>query len=88
MRARYAWIDRLLDGVIARQPPPGDSWSSRIDRVLTHRVGGALALLLLLYGVFYAIYAGAHPFMDAIQALFAGLGNVVAANCPTVWSRV
>ncbi len=86
VRARYRWIDRLLAGVIDRRVMPGQNWSARIDQVLTHRVAGALALALILYSLFYAIYAGAAPVMDAVSAAFDWLSQSAAAALPTgVW---
>lgn len=82
VRARYAWIDRILSGVVTRTLPPGHSWSRRIDRVLTHRVGGALTLLAILYGIFYAIYCGAGPLMNGVEWLFLQLGHYAGAILP------
>lgn len=82
VRARYAWINEVLAGVITRQAPAGDTWSARLDRVLTHRVGGALAFIAVLYLVFYTIYAGAGPLMDGVSAAFGWLGATVGALLP------
>jgi ferrous iron transport protein B len=82
VRARYAWINRVLEGVIERRLPAGDTWSSRLDRVLTHRVGGLLALLAVLYAVFYTIYAGAAPLMDLVDVGFRWLGQQATAVLP------
>lgn len=82
VRARYAWIDRILDGVVIRNLPPGDTWSDRIDRLLTHRVAGVAALAALLYAAFYTIYAGAQPLMDAIDGGVGWLGLHVGELLP------
>lgn len=82
VRARYAWIDRTLSGVVARQLVTSATWSSRLDRVLTHRVLGALTLLGVLYGLFVAIYAGAQPLMHALDHVFGWLGAVVTQVVP------
>ncbi len=82
VRARYAWIDRVVDGVIERKLPPGDAWSNRIDRVLTHRLTGVVTLLLVLYAVFFAIYAGARPVMQAIEGVFGWLAGIGAGALP------
>jgi ferrous iron transport protein B len=79
VRARYAWVDHVLDGVIERRMVPEDTWSNRLDRLLTHRIGGVAVLLALLYGVFYAIYAGAAPLMRMIEGLFGWLGGVAGS---------
>lgn len=82
VRARYAWVNELLAGVVTRTLPPGQAWSHRIDQVLTHRVSGALALLVALYAVFYAIYRGSGPVMGGVEWLFTLLGAGVAAVVP------
>lgn len=82
IQARYAWIDQLLAGVVERTLRPGNTWSDRLDRVLTHRIGGALALLAVLYVLFYAIYSGAEPLMAAVDGVFGWLGTLVTRVVP------
>ncbi len=82
VRARYAWVDGVLDGVVRRTPPVGDTWTARIDRVVTHPVGGGVTLLCVLYAVFYAIYQGAAPLMAGLEQLFGWAGAGVAAVVP------
>ncbi len=67
IRARYDWVNRLLDGLIEREPPSDHSWSTHIDHLLTHRVSGILLLLLVLYGIFCAVYLGARPAIEAVE---------------------
>lgn len=82
IRARYQWIEQILDGVVTRRPPAGHSWSDRLDTLLTHRIGGAAVLLVVLYGLFYAIYVGSSPLMEGVQGLFGGVGNVLGPWLP------
>ena len=82
VRARYAWIARTLDGIVRRHTHASRRWSDRIDRVLTHRVLGAASLLLILYGLFYAIYTGSGPVMEKIEALFGWISGQVTAVLP------
>ncbi len=83
VRARYAWVDGVLDGVVRRMPPTGATWTARIDRVVTHPVGGGVTLLGVLYAVFYAIYWGAAPLVFALERLFGWAGAGVAAVVPS-----
>ncbi len=83
VRARYAWVDGVLDGVVRRMPPTGETWTARIDRVVTHPVGGGVTLLGVLYAVFYAIYWGAAPLVSALERLFGWAGAGVAAVVPS-----
>lgn len=81
IRARYAWIHRVLDGVVVRGAPQ-TAWSARLDRVLTHRLLGGGVLVLVLYLLFYALYAAAAPIQAALNAGIARLGLVAAAALP------
>lgn len=82
-RFRYAWIERVLDGVIDRTE--GDSRSSRtdaLDRLVTHPVAGSALFLLIMVVVFQSIYTWAGPLMDAISDGFSAVGAAVAAVLP------
>ncbi len=82
VRARYAWIDRTLSGVIERRLRSGRAWSDRLDQLLTHRVGGSALLIAVLYGLFYAIYSGSGPLMDGVEGLFGWLGGLATRALP------
>jgi ferrous iron transport protein B len=68
--ARYAWIDAALSQACSVQTarPP---LSERIDRVLTHPIAGLLAFAVVMFGIFEALFAGAEPFIGAIERLTA-----------------
>lgn len=86
VRARYAWVNQMLEGVIARPATPVTTWSERLDRVLTHKLWGALTLLIVLAVVFQAIFKWAEPVMDFINdGLFGRLGKFVAAHLSDGW---
>jgi ferrous iron transport protein B len=82
VRARYAWIARILEGVIQRPEQPVITWSDRLDRVLTHKFAGGLVLGLVLLVLFQSIFTWSAPLMDAIDGAFAALGGSVAALLP------
>ncbi|MFO0841170.1 MAG: hypothetical protein U0797_02075 [Gemmataceae bacterium] len=44
------------------------SWTDRLDRLLTHRFRGTLVFLAVMFLVFNAIFLGAKPLMDLINA--------------------
>ena len=52
---------------------------SRLDRVLLHPWAGPLILFALLFVVFQAVFAGATPFADALEAGVGRLGQAVRA---------
>ena len=65
--SRYAWLDDAVsEACSARDARP--SWSERIDRVLTHPVVGLLIFAVVMFGIFEALFAGAEPFIGAIEA--------------------
>lgn len=81
-RARYRWIDDLLPTVQTRPAQRRTTWSDRVDAMLTHKLGGALFLLAVLYVVFQSIFYWAGPLMEAIESAFAWLGDLVAQTLP------
>ena len=82
VRERYAWIDQTLQDVIARPERRLITWSDHVDRVLTHRLLGAVALLVVLFIVFQSIFSLAGPVMDGVEAAFGWLGAVVGPALP------
>jgi ferrous iron transport protein B len=61
-----------IDG--ARRP----GLTSRLDAIFLHRRLGLPILALVMLGAFELVYAGAVPFMDAIEVAQAWLGEIVA----------
>lgn len=68
--ARYAWLDAVISEAVSA-PSRSVSWSERVDRVLTHPVGGVLVFATVMFGIFEALFAGAEPFMGWIEDLTA-----------------
>ena len=77
-KVRYRWIREKLQGVVTAPSERRTTPSDRIDRILIHPVWGVAIFLFLMLIVFQAIYAWSAPAMDAIDGLFAGLGEWVA----------
>lgn len=71
---RYADIDKILRSVLKKEAR-SDSLSKKIDQVLTHRVLGLFAFVLIIGAVFFSIYAGARPIMDGIDAVMKSLAQ-------------
>jgi ferrous iron transport protein B len=61
---------------------PIDAWSMQLDRVLLHPVWGSLTLLVLLFLIFQAVFAGAQAPMDAIKASALWLSELLAQALP------
>ncbi|MCC7264409.1 MAG: ferrous iron transport protein B [Candidatus Latescibacteria bacterium] len=79
---RYRWIDQLLARCVRQPAHLHTSRSDRLDRVLTHRVWGTLLFVLITATGFQAIYRGAAPLMDWVDAAFGSLGQVLGAALP------
>lgn len=82
-RARYAWIDRVLQQVVTRSFPAPRRRSDMVDRVLTHPVWGMAVFIFLMAFCFRAIYTWAGPVMDLVDGTFAAIGSYVTATFPT-----
>ncbi|MCI0359608.1 MAG: ferrous iron transport protein B [Planctomycetaceae bacterium] len=54
--ARYQWAGSVLTGVVTRPAQRKATLTDRIDRVLTHRVWGALVFLCVMLLLFLAVY--------------------------------
>lgn len=90
--ARYDWAAEVTRAVL-RDQSPGKRWTAadRMDYVLTHRIFGLVAFLGIMFLMFQSIYSFAAPAMDAIDAFFGWLGEIVApplAGAPALQSLV
>ena len=80
---RYQLIQHILTK--ATRPTPSEeklSLTERIDRVVTHRVGGYLIFFAVLFLIFQAIFAWATVPMDFIDFLFSELSIWAKAALP------
>lgn len=66
--SRYAWAQRLLDGVVVARFPVAETLSDRIDRLVTHPVAGLAVFAVVMAVVFQAVFLGAAPLVDALSA--------------------
>ncbi len=80
--SRYRWADAIIEQSVQRAEGPVRTWSERLDRVMTHRIGGVAILLVVLFLVFQSVFTWAGPAMDAIDGLFGGLSEWVAPYLP------
>jgi ferrous iron transport protein B len=79
--ARYARINEiLLETMTVARTETREPISNRIDKVLTHRVGGYLIFLSILFLLFQAIFAWAQYPMDWIDQGMSALSATIQAN--------
>lgn len=79
---RYELATQLAEDATTRKPVVGPDWTTRVDRVLLHRVAGPLVLLLVTALVFQSIFAWAEPLMDLVEGVFGGLGDALRGVLP------
>lgn len=81
--ARYNAINEVLfDTVKTDIKPLGESYSNRIDRVLTHKIWGLSIFMLILFTIFQSIFSwSAYP-MSLIEDAFVWLGNTAHQLLP------
>ncbi len=80
---RYTFIQDLLDKVTLKAS--NDSWkqsSSKLDRILVHRVWGYVIFFAILFVIFQSIFAWATVPMDFIDGLFANASNYLSGVLP------
>jgi ferrous iron transport protein B len=81
LRASQREADRIIADTVSLPARP-DTWTSRIDAVVLHPVGGLVVLLLILFVMFQAVFAWAQPLMDLLSAAFDALGQFVHEELP------
>ncbi|MEZ5715372.1 MAG: ferrous iron transporter B [Paracoccaceae bacterium] len=81
LRAALARADALIAAHV-RLPEKPATLTTRIDSVLLHPIVGPVALLLLLFVMFQAVFAGAAPLMQLIADGFDALAGGIAAILP------
>ncbi|QNN21425.1 ferrous iron transport protein B [Planctomycetales bacterium ZRK34] len=77
---RYAFLAEIMENVVTHPTVRRATGGESIDRLLTHRFWGLIVFAALMYGVFWTIYTGAGPMMDAIDGTFGWLGEIVGTQ--------
>ncbi len=82
IEGRYARIATIQEAATVELAPPGETFSDRLDRVLTHKVWGTLIFVGIMTLMFQSIFVFAHFPMNALQAGVDWLGNMVGRLVP------
>ncbi len=80
--ARYEWVGRVLDGAVTRPQERAQTWTDRIDRILTNRWWGTLAFAVLMLGMFSAIFVVADLPMTWIDEGFSSVAGAIEQAMP------
>ncbi len=68
------WAAQVAESAHYRSPAPPQV-TRKIDHYLLHPVFGPIILLVILAGIWWAIFAGAAPAMDAVDELISSSGD-------------
>ncbi len=79
---RYARIAEIQQAVTTELAPPGETFSDKVDRIVTHKVWGTLIFLAIMYLIFQCIFTFAEYPMSWLESGVAWAGNHVAAAMP------
>jgi ferrous iron transport protein B len=81
---RYSFIQDLLNDITLKASD--NSWkknSTRVDKILLHKVWGYLIFFGLLFLIFQSIFAWATVPMDFIDGLFASISSYLSSVLPS-----
>lgn len=88
-QARHNWAESLTEAC-AQHPPRTqleNDVTARLDRVLTHPLGGVAAFLVMMLGLFYLIFSLAAVPMSLIENVFGALSQGATSVLPEgLWS--
>jgi len=79
---RYDRIAEIQRAVTSELMPPGETFSDKLDRVLTHKLWGTVIFIGIMALMFQSIFTFAHYPMDGIQAVVDWIGGTVARIIP------
>ncbi len=81
-KSRYAWIRERITGCVVQHERPHNTFSDRVDRLLTHRWWGLLCFALIMFLIFQSIYSFATIFMTWIEVAQGWMVDMVAGALP------
>ena len=82
IESRYTSVAAIQEAVTTETSPPGESFSDKLDRVLTHKIWGTLIFIAIMTTMFQSIFTFARIPMDAIQSGVDWLGGAVGRLVP------
>ncbi len=84
IEGRYQCVAAIQQAVTTEIAPPGETFSDKLDRVLTHKSWGTLIFIAVMTLMFQSIFSFARIPMDALQTavdwLGAGVGRLIPAG--------
>ncbi|HAV61040.1 MAG TPA: ferrous iron transport protein B, partial [Verrucomicrobiales bacterium] len=74
---RYGRIAEICGRVVSAATLPGETFSDRLDRIVTHKVWGTLIFAAIMLLIFQTIFSFASVPMDLLEGAFDWLGEFV-----------
>jgi ferrous iron transport protein B len=68
-RTRFGWVRGAVAAAITKPAVRPITWTDKFDRILTNRIWGTLAFLVVMFFMFQSIFLWAKLPMDAIDSL-------------------
>src|SRR5262249_28579547 len=68
IEGRYTSVSKIQEIVTTETAAPGETFSDRLDRILTHKLWGTLIFLAIMTLMFQSIFTFARIPMDALQS--------------------
>jgi ferrous iron transport protein B len=82
IEGRYSRISAIQEAVTVETRVPGETFSDRLDRVLTHKLWGSIIFLTAMALMFQSIFTIARIPMDALQSGIDWFGGAVGRSMP------
>ena len=82
IEGRYLSVADIQESVTTETAAPGETFSDKLDRVLTHKLWGTIIFVAIMTLMFQSIFTFAHIPMDAMQSGVDWLGNTVGGLIP------
>ncbi|HEY5914092.1 MAG TPA: ferrous iron transport protein B [Verrucomicrobiae bacterium] len=82
IEGRYASVSELQQAVTTELAPPGETFSDKLDRVLTHKLWGTLVFVGVMLLMFQSIFTFARIPMEALQTAVDWFGNALGRLIP------
>lgn len=77
IEARYGRITNICEQSVSQAETPGESFSDRLDRIVTHKIWGTAIFIGIMILIFQSIFTFAGVPMDLLEQGFGTLGNWV-----------
>jgi ferrous iron transport protein B len=82
IEGRYARIAEITENVSAENLVPQETFSDKLDRVLTHKIWGMLIFIGIMALIFQSIFTLAEYPMNWIESAVGSVGNAVGGLIP------